>query len=188
MSLLGIQLTLMMGPGIAVPVPPDLAESLKSVSVTNNDTGRSGFSLTFQIGRTAPLDMIDYNLLLNPLLRPFTRVVVVVTFGVLPQVLCDGVITNVQLSPSNEPGASTLTVTGEDVSVMMDMQEIPQPWPALPADAVVGLILLKYMQYGITPFVTPAIFPNPPLPTESMSNPETRSFSNRTAKIFPCVL
>lgn len=156
----------MMGPGIAVPVPPDLAENLKSVSVTNNDTGKSGFSLTFNVGRSAPLDMIDYSLLLNPLLRPFTRVVVVVTFGVLPQVLCDGVITNIQLSPSNEPGASTLTVTGEDVSVMMDMKEIPQPWPAMSADAVVGLILLKYMQYGITPVIMPAIFPNPPAPTE----------------------
>lgn len=168
MSLLGIHLTLMMGPGIAVPVSPDLAENLKSVSVTNNDTGRSGFSLTFNVGRSAPLDMIDYSLLSNPLLRPFTRVVVVVTFGVLPQVLCDGVITNIQLSPSNEPGASTLTVTGEDVSVMMDMKEIPQPWPAMSADAVVRLILLKYMQYGITPVVMPAIFPNPPSPTESV--------------------
>ena len=156
----------MMGPGIALPVPLDLAESLKSVSVTNNDTGRSGFSLTFEVGRTSPLDMIDYSLLLNPLLRPFTRVVVVVTFGVLPQVLCDGVITNIQLSPSNDPGASTLTVTGEDVSVMMDMHELPQPWPAMSADAVVGLILLKYLQYGLTPVVMPAIFPNPPSPTE----------------------
>lgn len=166
MSLLGIHLTLLMGPGIAVPAPLDLAESLKSVSVTNNDTGRSGFSLTFEIGRTSPLDMVDYALLLNPLLQPFTRVVVLVTFGVLPQVLCDGVITNLQLQPSNEPGASTLTVTGEDVSVMMDMQEVPQPWPALPANAVVSLILLKYMQYGLTPVVMPAIFPNPPSPTE----------------------
>jgi hypothetical protein len=166
LSLLGIHLTLLMGPGIAVPAPLDLAEALKSVSVTNNDTGRSGFSLTFEVGRTSPLDMLDYALLLNPLLRPFTRIVVVVTFGVLPQVLCDGVITNVQLQPSNEPGASTLTVTCEDVSVMMDLQELPQPWPALPANAVVSLILLKYMQYGLTPVVMPAIFPNPPSPTE----------------------
>lgn len=158
----------MMGPGIAVPVPPDIAESLKSVSVTNNDTGKSGFSLTFNVGRAAPLDMIDYNLLTNPLLRPFTRVVVVVTFGVLPQVLCDGVITNIQLSPSNEPGASTLTVTGEDVSVMMDLHELPQPWPSLPADAVVGVILAKYSQYGVTPVVMPAIFPNPKSPTEQV--------------------
>lgn len=166
MSLLGIHLTLMMGPGIAVPVPPDLAENLKSVSVTNNDTGRSGFSLTFNVGRSAPLDMIDYSLLLNPLLRPFTRVVVVVTFGVLPQVLCDGVITNIQLSPSNEPGASTLTVTGEDVSVMMDMHELPQPWPAVNAKTVVDTILGKYAQYGIIPHVLLPIFPNPPAPTD----------------------
>lgn len=166
MSLLGIHLTLMLGPGIAVPVPPDLAENLKSVSVTNNDTGRSGFSLTFNVGRSAPLDMIDYSLLLNPLLRPFTRVVVVVTFGVLPQVLCDGVITNIQLSPSNEPGASTLTVTGEDVSVMMDMHELPQPWPAVNAKTIVDTILLKYAQFGIIPHVLPPIFPNPPAPTD----------------------
>ena len=166
MSLLGIHLTLMMGPGIAVPAPLDLAEALKSASVTNSDTGRSGFSLTFEVGRTSPLDMLDYALLLNPLLRPFTRVVLVVTFGVLPQVLCDGVITNVQLQPSNEPGASTLTVTGEDVSVMMDMKELPFPWPALPADKIVGLILAKYAQYALAPVVFPAIFPNPPTPTE----------------------
>jgi hypothetical protein len=166
LSLLGIHLTLLMGPGIAVPAPLSLAEALKSVSVTNNDTGRSGFSLTFEVGRTSPLDMLDYALLLNPLLRPFTRIVLVVTFGVLPQVLCDGVITNVQLQPSNEPGASTLTVTGEDVSVMMDLKELPFPWPAMSADAVVGLILLKYMQYGLTPVIFPAVFPNPPSPTE----------------------
>lgn len=166
MSLLGLNLTLLMGPGIAVPVTPDLAESLKSVSVTNNDTGRSGFSLTFEVGRSAPLDMIDYSLLLNPLLRPFTRVVLVVTFGVLPQVLCDGVITNVQLQPSNEPGASTLTVTGEDVSVMMQLHEEPTPWPAMSADNIVRIILAKYAQYALAPVVMPALFPNPPVPTE----------------------
>jgi hypothetical protein len=168
LSLLGINLSLLMGPGIAVPAPPDLAEALKSVGVTNNDTGRSGFTLTFEVGRASPLDMVDYALLLNPLLRPFTRVVLIVTFGVLPQVLADGVITNVQLQPSNEPGASTLTVMGEDVSVMMDLHEVPAPWPALSADNVTRLILLKYAQYGIAPVVMPAIFPNPPSPTERM--------------------
>lgn len=166
MSLLGIHLTLMMGPGIAVPVSADIAEALKSVSVTNNDTGRSGFSLTFEVGRTSPLDMLDYPFLLNPLFRAYTRVVLMVTFGVLPQVLADGVITNVQLQPSNEPGASTLTVTGEDVSLMMQLHEEPMPWPAMTADNVVRLILLKYSQYALAPIVMPALYPNPPAPTE----------------------
>ena len=34
-----------------------------------------------------------------------------------------GIITHQQLSPGNDPGSGTLTVTGEDVSVMMDLEE-----------------------------------------------------------------
>jgi hypothetical protein len=171
MSLLGIHFTLMLGTAIAVPAPATLAEALISVSVTQNDTGRSGFQLTFQIGRSGPLDMRDHALVVNPLLRPFNRVVLMVTFGIAPRVLMDGVITNVQLTPSNEPGASTLSVTGEDVSMMMDIQELPMPWPALSADNIVRMILAKpnYAQYLFTPFVLPALFPNPPSPTERIT-------------------
>lgn len=168
MPLLGINLSLMLGRTVARPAPADLTEALKSVSVTHNDTGRSGFSLTFEVGRAAPLDMLDYALLQNPLLKPFTRVVLVVTVGVLPQVLADGVITNVQLAPSVEPGASTLTVTGEDVSVLMDMREISVALPPVPDHFVVMLTLLKYAQYGIVPAVIPAVFSNPEPPTKSI--------------------
>ena len=165
--LLGIHLTLLIGPMIAVPAPPTLTEALVSASVTNNDSGRSGFQLTFQVGRAGPLDLLDYALVLNPLLRPFNRVVLMVTFNVVPQVLMDGIITNVQLAPSNEPGQTTLTVTGEDVSVMMDMKQEPFPWPAMSADNIVRTIILKYAQYAIAPLnIFPAIFPNPPSPTE----------------------
>lgn len=167
MSLLGIHLTLLIGPVIAVPAPATLVEALSSVSVTNNDSGRSGFQLTFQVGRSGPLDLVDYPLLLNPLLRPFNRVVLMVTFGVVPQVLMDGIITNIQLSPSNEPGASTLTVTGEDVSVMMDMKQLPFPWPATAPDNIVRTIIAKYAQYAIVPAkIFPAVFPTPDPPTQ----------------------
>jgi hypothetical protein len=171
-SLLGIHFTLMIGrPAVAVPAPPALAEALTSVSVTQSDTGRSGFQLTFQIGRSGPLDMRDYALVVDPLLQPFSRVVLVVRFNVAPQVLMDGVITNVQLAPSNEPGASTLTVTGEDVSVMMDLQEMPMPWPAMSAHLIVQTILGKpnYSQYLFRPFIAPALYPNPKPPTEGVS-------------------
>jgi len=170
-SLLGIHLTLMIGrPAVAVPVPPALAEALTAASVTQSDSGRSGFQLTFQIGRSGPLDLKDYALVVHPLLQPFSRVVLVVRFNVAPQVLVDGLITNVQLAPSNEPGASTLTVTGEDVSVMMDLQETPKPWPAMSADLIVQAILRKpnYAQYGFVPAVFPAIFPNPKPPTQGV--------------------
>src|SRR5262249_52714676 len=138
MSLLGIHLTLLMGPTIAVPVPFALAEALTSVQVTQNESGPSGFQLTFQIGRSGPLDLMDFGLMTNPLLRPFTRVIVLVTFSVVPQVLMDGIITQIQLSPSNDPGASTMTVTGEDVSVMMDLEEEQSSHPAMPDYVIVS--------------------------------------------------
>ena len=169
MSLLGINLGLMLGRTTARPAPLELAEALKSVSVTHNDTGRSGFSLTFEVGRNGPLDLLDFSLVSNPLLKPFSRVVLVLTMGVVPQVLADGVITNVQLTPSNEPGASTLTVTGEDVSVMMDLREFSLALPPVPDHFVVMLTLLKYAQFGIVPAIIPAVFSNPKSPTEQIS-------------------
>lgn len=169
MSLLGTHLTLMIGPTIAVPAPADLAESLVAVNVTHNAEGRSGFSLTFQVGRAGPLDMLDYAFLVSPLLRAFNRVVLVVRFDVLPQVLMDGIITSVQLSPSNEPGASTLTVIGEDVSVMLGRRQFDTPWPSLTDDKVVTAILGKYPQFAFTPFVLPPVYPNAKSPTEQIN-------------------
>lgn len=169
MSLLGIHFTLMIGPVIAVPAPPVLVESLSAVEVTHSDEGRSGFQLTFQVGRSGPLDLMDFALLANPLLlRPFNRVVMVVTFNVVPRVLMDGVITNVQLTPSNEPGQSTLTVTGEDVSVMMDMEEKIFPWPSAKEDDIVKAIVAQYAQYAIRPMTSPPIAPNLEPPTREL--------------------
>ena len=166
MSLLGVHLTLLIGPTIAVPISPDLIEALTGVDVTQTDRGRSGFQLTFEVGRSDLSDLIDYKVVLNPLLRPFNRVVLMTTFGVVPEVIMDGVITNVQLTPSNQPGGSKLTVTGEDVAVMMDLKEVTFPWPAMSADNIARLIILKYAQYGLIPQVMPALYPSPPLPTE----------------------
>ncbi len=162
--LLGIHLTLMIGPTIAVPAPFGLAEALTGVEVTHNDQGKSGFQLTFQVGRSGPFDLLDFDLLRNPLLRPFNRVVLVVRFNILPQVLMDGIITQIQLSPSSEPGGSTLTVIGEDVSVMMDMHHETRPWPAMLENVRVGAILAFYPQFQWLPLLTPPFAPDVPVP------------------------
>ena len=106
--MLGVHLSLLIGPTIAVPAPIVLTEALASAEVTQNDSGRSGFQLTFQVGRSGPLDLADYSLLINPLLRPLNRVILMVRFNLLPNVLIDGFITQFQLDPSEQPGGSTL--------------------------------------------------------------------------------
>jgi hypothetical protein len=164
--LLGVNLTLLVGPTVPLPATPDIAEALQSVSVTQNDQGRSGFQLVLQVGRAGPTDLLDYALLLNPLLRPFNRVIVMVLFNALPRVLIDGLITNQQFSPGSEPGTATLTLTGEDVSVAMDMEKKRAQWPAMSEMVIANVIIGSYAQYGLIPMVMPPPSIDQPLPID----------------------
>ncbi|MBN2388417.1 MAG: hypothetical protein JXB85_15480 [Anaerolineales bacterium] len=166
MNALGIRLTLMIGPSVPILAPPLYLENLQSLQVTHSDSGRSGFQITFQAGRPGPASMMDYPLLALPLLKVFNRVVLIVTLNAVPRVLMDGIITNQQLSPGDQPGTGTVTVTGEDVSVMMDMEEKNVEHPAQPELAIANKIIASYAQYGLLPIVLPPAAMEVPLPIE----------------------
>jgi hypothetical protein len=166
MNLLGIHLTLWIGHSVPRPVPPPLLEGLERAEVSHSDVGRSGFQLTFQVGRGGAASLLDYSLLSSPLLRPFNRVILMVTFNATPQVLMDGIITHQELSPSNEPGDSILAVTGEDISVMMDLEERSAEHPAQSENVIAEALMLRYAQYGLLPEVIPPPVIDQPLPTE----------------------
>ena len=165
MTMLGINFTLLIGPTVAAPAPSALMEVLDSVEVTHNDVGRSGFQLTFQVGRQSPSGLVDYGLIMNPLLKVFNRVILIVTLNAIPRVLMDGIVTNRQFAPGDGSGG-TLTLTGEDVSVMMDREEKNVEHPAQDETIIVNKILLSYAQYGFIPVVIPPSTLDPPLPTE----------------------
>ncbi|HEX5503426.1 MAG TPA: hypothetical protein VFW96_12445 [Thermomicrobiales bacterium] len=163
---LGVNLTLLIGPTVAAPAPPPLTEALESARVSFSDEGRSGFQVTFQTGRGGPLGALDYPLAGNPLLRPFNRVILLVTMNAVPRVVMDGIITDQQLTPSNEPGQSTLTITGEDVGVMLDLEEKSAEHPAQDETIIATKLILGYAQYGLLPVVIPPLVIDPPLPLE----------------------
>jgi hypothetical protein len=166
MSLLGVRLTLLIGPTVAVPAPPPLIQAVHEVEVTHRDDGQSGFSITFNIGRAGPSALMDYALASNPLLRPFNRVIVMVTFNATPHVLMDGIISRQELAQGTEPGTSTLTIKGEDVSVMMDREEFSKEHPAQNEMLIAGKLILGYAQYGLIPVVIPPMSFDVPLPIE----------------------
>jgi hypothetical protein len=110
--------------------------------------------------------LLDYRLLLNPLLRPFNRVILVALFNARPRVLMDGLITNQQFSPGNQPGAATFTLTGEDVSIAMDMEKKRTEYPAMSEAMIALLIIGSYARYGLVPMVMPPPSLDQPLPIE----------------------
>src|SRR5215813_4281116 len=114
----GIHLTLMIGPAVLVAAPKVVIDSLESVQVSSSKD-RSGFQLTFNVSKKSPLltSMLPGGYF-DPMI---TRVCIVVTVNGTPNVLMDGIITRQEVAPGNGPGGSKLTVTGEDLSVLMDI-------------------------------------------------------------------
>jgi hypothetical protein len=161
----GIRLSLLIGAAVPIPAPLTLIRALDSIEITQTDEGRSGFQLSFKADRSGLLAAIDYPILKLSLLHPFNRVIVIVTINAIPHVLMDGIITHQQLSPSTDTSA-LLTVTGEDVSVMLDMEQKNVDHPAQPDIAIVPKIIATYAQYGLIPTVIPPPSMDVPNPVE----------------------
>ena len=161
----GIYLTLLIGPAVPVPVPQVVLDALTGVEVTTTDVGASGFQLSFTLSNRSPLHTLF--LLSGGSPVPVMRVIVVITFNGVPNVLMDGVVTHQQVAPGSDASHSTLTMTGEDLSAVMNREEISgMPYPAMPAEGRVAMILAKYATLGIVPLIIPSVLMDVPLPTE----------------------
>lgn len=145
----GIHLQLFVGPNVPVPVPYDVIDSLVSLEVTNDAKQRDAFQMAFSLGKGPSL---NYALLKSGLFNPKNLVSIMVTLGALPQVLINGLITQHQVVPSNEPGKSMLYVTGEDIALKFDLEEKSTTYPNMPDSAIAAQIIVNN---GLIPQVTP---------------------------------
>lgn len=171
----GVNLTLLVGPLVPVPAPRVVLEALTELTVTNNDVGRSGFQLTFTLSNNSPLHTLFLLAGGSPI--PILRVIVVVTLNGSPNVLIDGVVTNNQVVPG-AAGHATLTVTGEDLSVLMDKQDFSGfPFPAVPAEGRVALLVAKYSFLGIVPLVLPSVLVDVVIPTTRIEGQRGTDFA-----------
>lgn len=172
----GIILTLMIGPAIPVPAPAAVIDALTAVTVSH-DQARSGFQLTFAVSKNSSLMK---TLLPAGYFDPIvTRVVIIATVAGFPHVLMDGLVTQQQLQPSSEPGQSTLTITGEDLSLAMDVVSLTRPFTGQNELAIVYQILAPYAALGIVPLVIPPIVPIMRSPTagwDSQVNTTDRAY------------
>lgn len=159
----GLYLTLLIGPAVPVPAPRSVVDALRSVQVTSG-RDKSGFQLTFAVSKNSPLQT---TMLPAGFFDPITtRVIVIATVNGFPNVIMDGIVTRQEMQPSSEPGQSTLTITGEDLSVLMDVVEIKRPFIALDDTLVLYEVLAPYAAFGVVPLVLPGFFVDVPIPTE----------------------
>jgi hypothetical protein len=160
-----VRITLMIGPGVAVPVGADILAALDTVTVEagSGDT-QSGFELTFSLDRGSPLNTLF--LLTGGSSIPVVRVVIAVTIRGRTSVLADGVMTHHELRTPG-PGRTTLTIKGKDLSALMDIVELDGiPYPAMPQFIRVLAVLAKYAVIGCVPVAIPAIATDVPLPID----------------------
>ncbi len=167
----GIQLTLLIGPVVPLPVPRVVLDALDSVEVRTSTGSASGFQLTFQSTAKSELNTIfliaaGTN---TSMATPPLRVLLIVTLNGTPQPLFDGVMTNVEVQAGGQGSPGTLTVTGEDLTKVMDMQDWSGlPFPAMPVEARVALLCAKYAPFGLIPLPIPILFPDVQIPIDKI--------------------
>ncbi|MGH9429922.1 MAG: hypothetical protein ACRD3T_00100 [Terriglobia bacterium] len=174
----GFYLTLMMGGFNASPVPQPVIDALTDVQVNSTVGSQGGFQLKFTLGKNSPIQQM----LSSGFFDPRTRVIIAVTVNGSTEVLMDGIITKQDVTPSIAAGKSTLSVTGLDLTALMDFIDLTGiPYPALPEFVIVEAILAKYLVLGVVPLALPASIPSFENPLEHFVKQDGTDYAFVTA-------
>lgn len=188
----GVHLTLLVGPVVPVPVPQVVLDALTQIEVVSPDEAAGAFTLQFTLSVQSPLHTLF--LLSGGGVVPLLRVIVVVTVNGAPQVLIDGVVTKTDVTPGADQRHTQLQVSGDDLTTVMQKLEFSGlpglPYPAMPNEAIVALILAKYAFLGVVPLVIPSIAIDVPIPTDHIPTQQgtdldyIRTLAERVGYVF----
>ena len=143
----GLRLTVLTGRS-NLPLEASLTARLISVTVTEADDQQSVFTLVLDAGRSRH-DLLDVPGLTSTSLRPSSRLVLELGFGARPVVLVSGVVTRVELAPGDGPGRSSLQVSGEDLSYLLDRVATRTPHPQSSDRQMAEQILAPWATEGV---------------------------------------
>jgi hypothetical protein len=150
------------------PAPREVIDAIISLSITQAAGQTSGFQLQLS---TAKRSRILTEYLPSGFFDPITtRVQFAVTISGQQHVLFDGLIARQELGPSSDPGASTLTLTGEDLSLAMNLLDVTGiPYPGFTVEAMVAVNLAPFIALGLIPEVIPSVFVDLPNPLDRVT-------------------
>ncbi len=106
-------------------------EALTTVEVQHSTTGQSGCQLSFTLGKNSRINRV---LLPAGFFDPkLCRVRLVVVVGARATPVFEGVVTQQDVTPSNEAGQSALVLTCLDLTALMDLVDLSgTPLPPSP--------------------------------------------------------
>lgn len=183
----GVNLSILAGPVIPVPVPAVVADALISARVVHATTedsadhedpipARSGFELQFVLEKGSLLETIF--LLAGGSSPPLIRIVLVTNINGSDEVIMDGFVQQQQLTPATAGNPPILKLLGKDVTAAMDMVDLSGiPYPAMPTFARVAMILAKYAAIGVVPMVIPPVLDDVSDPTEKIASQKGTDFA-----------
>src|SRR5690606_32227200 len=139
----------------------------------------SAFTLTFDAGRSGPAELLQSPLFALPALQAGARVSIVLVVSGLPQVLADGFVTRIEHRPGSGSGTSQMILTGEDVSWLLDREEVTRELPMDDYPQVL-MILASYAARGIVPLPVPPADMDPPLPIDRVPQQRATDLAHLT--------
>ncbi|WP_227814770.1 hypothetical protein [Nitrogeniibacter aestuarii] len=163
-----LHLSLLIGPVIPVAAPAFMIDALDHVEVTSAAGQVSGFQLRFKVTSKSELNTI-FLIAGAQNSGPYTpplRVVLIVTLGGRPEPLFDGVMTNIEVQAGQQGQPGSITITGEDLTRVMDLIDYSGTPLPMPIPARVALLCSKYAAFGLLPLAIPELFPDAPIPVE----------------------
>lgn len=135
----GLGFTLLLG---MAPAPSDLVDAVDQIEVECSLEEASAFRVRFAIDQT---DIGDWSILETDPFVPFLPVSIRLQRGILPpEALINGYVSQHHVTYADDPGASTLEVSGLDATALMNLEEKVVAWPNMPDSAVASSIFAQH--------------------------------------------
>ncbi len=160
------QIEVLLGRVVPTPISAAMVQAIESIEVRQVLEGRATFQLVFRVERAAGAADFDVLSGIQGRVMPSVRTIISAAIGGSKDVLMDGYITSVEVTPSDGARPALVTATGEDVSVRMDLVEHSTEWPCMTDYVIANAIILSNADLALIPLVVPApggtlVPPNP---------------------------
>ena len=157
---------MLIGKPIPLPAPVGALEAFEEMEISLADDEPSGIKIVLHAGREGPLGLLGPPFIDDLRFQPDSRVIISMIFDIKPVVIFDGIITETRYLPGQESGEGKLVLLGNDLTWLMDLEEVHTEHPAMDETATAYTILANYIQYGVTPDVYPPTVIDPPIPVD----------------------